>query len=146
MDNEQTERKQDFVYSKRLKAGKKRTYFIDIRTTKNNDYFLVLTESRKRFNEDGYERHKICLYREDVNKFVKELNEAVNYLKTELLPDYDFDAFDREQLEAERSKEAGTFVSKDKENLQEAEQQPPLNATEEQHSEAETPLEEADKW
>ena len=142
MDNEQNERKQDFVYSKRLKAGKKRTYFIDIRTTKNNDYFLVLTESRKRFNEDGYERHKICLYREDVNKFVKELNEAVNYLKTELLPDYDFDAFDHEQLEGEflSSNGNGVLVAKEKEQ----EKKQPFNATE--PSDATISSEEVDKW
>jgi len=141
VDNEQNG-KQDFVYSKRLKAGKKRTYFIDIRTTKNNDYFLVLTESRKRFNEEGYERHKICLYREDVNKFVKELNDAVHYMKTELLPDYDFDAFDHEQYEAEYQPDKnGAFVPKEKE--QEAEQQP-LNTTE--HSDTKASAEEVDKW
>lgn len=141
MDYEQNEHRQDFVYSKRLKAGKKRTYFIDIRTTKNNDYFLVLTESRKRFNEDGYERHKICLYREDVNKFVKELNEAVNYMKTELLPDYDFDAFDREQFEQEYQPDNGNgaFVPKEKE----PEVEQPLSP---EHPDAKISSEEVDKW
>lgn len=88
----------DSVYSKRIKAGKRRTYFFDVRSTRGNDYFLTITESRKRFNEDGYDRHKIFLYKEDFNKFVKGLNEAVDYVKTELMPDFDFDAFNHDEL------------------------------------------------
>ena len=84
------------MYSKRLRAGKRRTYFFDIRTTKGNDYYLTITESRKRFNDDGYDRHKIFLYKEDFNKFIKALNEAVDHVKTELMPDFDFDAFNHE--------------------------------------------------
>ncbi len=84
------------VYSKRIRAGKRRTYFFDVRATRGNDYFLTITESRKRFNEDGYDRHKIFLYKEDFNKFIKALGEAVDYVKTELMPDFDFDAFNHE--------------------------------------------------
>ena len=57
----------DSVYSKRIRAGKRRTYFFDVRTTRGNDYYLTITESRKRFNDDGYDRHKIFLYKEDFN-------------------------------------------------------------------------------
>lgn len=87
------------VYSKRIRAGKRRTYFFDVRATRGNDYFLTITESRKRFNEEGYDRHKIFLYKEDFNKFVKALGEAVDYVKTELMPDFDFDAFNHEYTE-----------------------------------------------
>ncbi len=84
------------VYSKRIRAGKRRTYFFDVRATRGNDYYLTITESRKRFNDDGYDRHKVFLYKEDFNKFIKGLNEAVNYVKTELMPDFDFDAFNHD--------------------------------------------------
>ena len=79
-------------FSKKLKAGKRRTYFFDVRSTKQGDFFLTITESKKRFEGDGYDSHKIFLYKEDFKKFVEALNESVNYIKTELLPDYDYDA------------------------------------------------------
>jgi hypothetical protein len=91
----------DSIYSKRIRAGKRRTYFFDVRATRGNDYYLTITESRKKFNADGYDRHKIFLYKEDFNKFIKALNEAVDYVKTELMPDFDFDAYNHDQVEAE---------------------------------------------
>lgn len=89
------------VYSKRIRAGKRRTYFFDVRATRGNDYYLTITESRKRFNDNGYDRHKIFLYKEDFNKFIKALTEAVDYVKTDLMPDFDFDAFNHEYDEVE---------------------------------------------
>jgi len=80
------------VYSKKVRAGKRRTYFFDVRTTKGNDYYLTITESKKRFNEETYDRHKIFIYKEDFMKFIQALEETVDHIKTELLPDYDFDA------------------------------------------------------
>lgn len=85
------------VYSKRIRAGKRRTYFFDVRATRGNDYYITITESRKKFNEDGYDRHKIFLYKEDFNKFLKALTEAVDYVKTDLMPDFDFDAYNHDQ-------------------------------------------------
>lgn len=96
MAYENNEKKMDSVYSKRIKAGKRRTYFFDVRETRGNDYYLTITESRKRFDSEGYDRHKIFVYKEDFNKFVKGLNEAVDYVKTELMPDFDFDAFNHD--------------------------------------------------
>lgn len=93
---ENNDRRMDSVYSKRIRAGKRRTYFFDVRTTKGNDYYLTITESRKRFNDDGYDRHKVFLYKEDFNKFLKALTEAVDHVKTELMPDFDFDAFNHD--------------------------------------------------
>src|SRR5213595_1208386 len=89
------------IYSKRIRAGKRRTYFFDVKATRANDYYLTITESRKRFNEDGYDRHKIFLYKEDFNKFIKALGEAVDYVKTELMPDFDFDAFNHFEVHDE---------------------------------------------
>ena len=94
--NDNNERKQESVYSKRIKAGKRRTYFFDVRETRGSDFYLTITESRKRFDSDGYDRHKIFVYKEDFNKFIKGLNEAVDYVKTDLMPDFDFDAFNHD--------------------------------------------------
>ncbi|WP_026770086.1 DUF3276 family protein [Asinibacterium sp. OR53] len=101
MSYENNEKKMESVYSTRIRAGKRRTYFFDVRATRGNDYFLTITESRKRFDNNGYDRHKIFLYKEDFNKFIKALNEAVDYVKTELMPDFDFDAFNHEYNDAE---------------------------------------------
>ena len=100
MDND-NQRKFESVFSKKVRAGKRRTYFFDVRQTKGDDYYLTLTESTKRFNGDGYERHKIFLYKEDFNRFQGGLNEAIDYVKTELMPDYDYEEFDRRQEEWE---------------------------------------------
>ncbi|NDC78655.1 MAG: DUF3276 family protein [Chitinophagia bacterium] len=97
MSYDSNDKRNDSVYSKRIRAGKRRTYFFDVRATRgNDDYFLTITESRKRFDDNGYDRHKIFLYKEDFNKFSKALNEAVDHVKTELMPDFDFDAFSHE--------------------------------------------------
>ena len=96
MAYENNDKKMDSVYSIRVKAGKRRTYFFDVRSTRGSDYYITITESRKRFDSDGYDRHKIFLYKEDFNKFLKGLNETVNHVKTELMPDFDFDAFNHD--------------------------------------------------
>ena len=97
MAYDNNEKKMESIYSKRIRAGKRRTYFFDVRATRGNDYYLTITESRKRFNDNGYDRHKIFLYKEDFNKFIKALNEAVDYVKTDLMPDFDFDAFNHDE-------------------------------------------------
>jgi Protein of unknown function (DUF3276) len=94
---ENNDKRMESVYSKRIRAGKRRTYFFDVRATRGNDYYLTITESRKKFEGEGYDRHKIFLYKEDFNKFVKALGEAVDYVKTDLMPDFDFDAFNHDQ-------------------------------------------------
>jgi hypothetical protein len=99
------DKKMESIYSKRIRAGKRRTYFFDVRATRGNDYYLTITESRKRFNDDGYDRHKVFLYKEDFNKFIKALNEAVDYVKTELMPDFDFDAYNHDEVATENEAE-----------------------------------------
>jgi hypothetical protein len=85
----------DEIYSAKVKAGK-RTYFFDVKSTRSNDYYLTITESKKRFKEDGftYEKHKIFLYKEDFNKFLEALTNTVNHVKHELMPNVDFSQFD----------------------------------------------------
>jgi hypothetical protein len=104
---ENNDQKIESVYSKRIRAGKRRTYFFDVRATRSNDYFLTITESRKRFNDNGYDRHKIFLYKEDFNKFIKALTEAVDYVKTDLMPDFDFDAFNHDNYDENGFSENG---------------------------------------
>lgn len=100
MDNERQSRKFESVYSKKVRAGKRRTYFFDVRRTKGEDYYLTLTESSRRM-DGGYERHKIFLYKEDFNRFIESLEETINHIKTELMPQYDYDEFARRQDEYE---------------------------------------------
>lgn len=97
MAYENNEKKMESIYSKRIRAGKRRTYFFDVRATRGNDYYLTITESRKRFDDNGYDRHKIFVYKEDFNKFIKALGETVDYVKTDLMPDFDFDAFNHDE-------------------------------------------------
>jgi hypothetical protein len=76
-----TEREE--IFSKAVRAGK-RTYFFDVKATRRNDYYLTLTESKKRFNRDGrfyFEKHKIFLYKEDFDKFWEGLSEAIEFIK-----------------------------------------------------------------
>lgn len=105
MAYENNEKRQESVYSKRIRAGKRRTYFFDVRATRGNDYYITITESRKKFNEDGYDRHKVFLYKEDFNKFLKALSEAVDYVKTDLMPDFDFDAFNHDTDDQQQDNE-----------------------------------------
>lgn len=107
MAYENNDKKQESIYSKRIRAGKRRTYFFDVRATRGNDYYLTITESRKRFDDNGYDRHKIFLYKEDFNKFIKALGEALDYVKTELMPDFDFDAFNHDETVEEMNAENG---------------------------------------
>lgn len=106
-NNNQQERNNDSIFSKRLKAGKRRTYFFDVKTTRGNDYFLTITESKKRFNDNGYDRHKVFLYKEDFNKFLNALTETINYVKTELMPDFDFDAYNHDYSESREDEQDG---------------------------------------
>lgn len=144
MAYENNDKKADTIYSKRIRAGKRRTYFFDVRSTRGNDYYLTITESRKRFTGEGYDRHKIFLYKEDFNKFIKGLNEAVDYVKTELMPDFDFDAFSHEddgtggEADSDYSTPAQSFASAPETS------EPSSDATSEESGASST--EEVDKW
>ena len=72
------------VFSKSVRAGK-RTYFFDVKSTKSNDYYLTITESKRRFNNENgkffFEKHKLFLYKEDFEKFTAGLTESVDKIK-----------------------------------------------------------------
>jgi len=98
------DRNTEDVYSKPVRAGK-RTYFFDVKSTKgNNDYYLTITESKRRTERDGsfvYDKHKIFLYKEDFEKFSEGLEEAVHYIMHNLLHDQPIRQYpSREEREA----------------------------------------------
>lgn len=93
------------IFSKKIRAGK-RTYFFDVKSTRGKDYFITITESKKSFEDGNFVKHKIFLYKEDFNKFVEALNETVNYIKTDLMPDYNFDEFKHDSFETVEPREA----------------------------------------
>jgi hypothetical protein len=132
------------VYSKRIRAGKRRTYFFDVRATRSNDYYLTITESRKKFDQDGYDRHKIFLYKEDFNKFLKALTEAVDYVKTDLMPDFDFDAYNHDN-DGENNNHSGGYVENGVVDEVEEDVQEPVRHTPAPGTPTATG-EEVDKW
>ncbi|MFO8002498.1 MAG: DUF3276 family protein [Marinilabilia sp.] len=82
-DKKRTDR--DDIFSKAVRAGK-RTYFFDVKATRKNDYYLTITESKKRFEEDGrfrFEKHKLFLYKEDFEKFADGLKDAIDFIQAE---------------------------------------------------------------
>ena len=156
MAYDNNEKKMESVYSKRIRAGKRRTYFFDVRETRGSDYYLTITESRKRFDSEGYDRHKIFLYKEDFNKFIRGLIEAVEYVKTDLMPDFDFDAFNHDtpyEGEEGKANEEAAFVQSEAviSPVEETYSELPPVATVLQTEEDKKPLdngshEEVDKW
>lgn len=96
-EKEQMATEREEIYSQIVKAGK-RTYFFDVKTTRSNDYYLTITESKRKFKDEGYsyEKHKIFLYKEDFNKFASALGLTIDHIKTELMPEFDFTQFDRD--------------------------------------------------
>ncbi len=78
MENKEGYHDQEEIYSNVVRAGK-RTYFFDVRSTRNEDYYLTITESKKKFADDGtfeYRKHKIFLYKEDFEKFGSALSDS----------------------------------------------------------------------
>lgn len=101
-DDSQRDERED-VYSKVVRAGK-RTYFFDVKSTKGNDFYLTITESKKRAGRDGkffFEKHKIFLYKEDFEKFEEGLTEVVNFIKEKQGDSYSFDRVDDVNSDAE---------------------------------------------
>ena len=100
MDDNNENRREE-IYSERVLAGK-RTYFFDVKATRSNDYYLTITESKRRLKdyEFVFEKHKIFLYKEDFHKFIKALNTSIDHVKNELMPEVDFDKIERDDEES----------------------------------------------
>lgn len=122
MDKEQegSKRRTDDIFSKSLRAGN-RTYFFDVKSTKSDDFYLTITESKRRFNNDNgkffYEKHKLFLYPEDFQSFTEFLNETLKKIEDlsdgkEIIP--------RSELDLEREKnKASEETSKENDSKEE---------------------------
>ncbi len=102
MEGQEKPKHREDIFSKAVRAGK-RTYFFDVKATRNDQYYLTITESKRRFqNEQGkffYEKHKIFLYREDFEKFVKGLDVAIRFIETGESPEEDLAPVDNQSPE-----------------------------------------------
>ena len=133
-NNERFPKKIESVYAKTLRAGKRRTYFFDVRATKSGEYFLTISESIRRSDTvNEWDRHKIFVYKEDFNRFVNTINEAVALIKTDLMPHYDYDEFTRRQEEYEAALAEERTVRAQERNTHPAQRNytPPSNSDEE---------------
>ena len=98
---------QEEIFSRAVRAGK-RTYFFDVKSTRRNDYYLTITESKKRYHKDGrffYEKHKVFLYKEDFEKFINGLTEATDFVQNN-----QSEHIEEESLEAKENTQAYTDV------------------------------------
>ena len=106
------------IHSKVIRAGK-RTYFFDVKSTRNDEYYLTITESKKRFGENGkfsYEKHKIFLYREDFTKFIESLQEVVDFIHDKQPEELNEEV--EPKVEAEEIAEEETVLEKDYTNVE----------------------------
>jgi hypothetical protein len=89
MDGQDSNRRED-IFSKPVRAGK-RTYFFDVKATRGGDFYLTITESKRRIDDNGkfhYDKHKLFLYKEDFEKFSEGFQEALDFIKNEKGEDY----------------------------------------------------------
>lgn len=107
---------QEGYFSRKLRAGKKRSYFFDVRATKQGDYFITITESKRRHDKPGYDSHKIYLYKEDFKAFKENFEETLNHIKTELNPEFDYDNYDRSVYVSQNGGEDDEHDDKPKHN------------------------------
>ena len=88
-ETENNDRGRGEIFSRAIRAGK-RTYFFDVKSTVSNEYYITITESKRRFsNEQGkffYEKHKLFLYKEDFEKFSNGLEDVIEFIKTGKIP------------------------------------------------------------
>ncbi|MEI7661255.1 MAG: DUF3276 family protein [Bacteroidota bacterium] len=89
-ENENKDREREEIFSRPVRAGK-RTYFFDVKATVGEEYYITITESKRRFNnEQGkffYEKHKLFLYKEDFDKFANGLSDVIEFIRTGKAPD-----------------------------------------------------------
>ena len=103
----------DDVFSREVRAGK-RKYFFDVKTTRGNDLFMTITESKRSgFSDSGqasYEKHKIFLYKEDFDKFIEGLEDTINHIR-QLQDTGDFRESEFETTENEHSESTSEDVA-----------------------------------
>lgn len=103
--SENDSRFREEIYSKAVRAGK-RTYFFDVKSTRRDEFYLTITESKKRFEQDGnfhFEKHKIFLYKEDFEKFIEGLQEVITFIDQNQIQE-NFDRTDYEEYHESEEK------------------------------------------
>lgn len=100
MDGQDMSRRED-IFSKPVRAGK-RTYFFDVKSTRGNDFYITITESKRRIDDGGkfhYDKHKLFLYKEDFMKFAEGLQETIDYIKGQKGEDYGSEEYTEDDVE-----------------------------------------------
>ena len=124
-DEMSNENSREEIHSSIVRAGK-RTYFFDVKATRRNDYYITITESKKRFGRDGkffYEKHKLFLYKEDFEKFADSLNEVIEFIReanpqlTEPEENAEYQSDNQEEKEVAVAAESKDFTNVDFEDL-----------------------------
>jgi len=124
-DEMANENPREEIHSSIVRAGK-RTYFFDVKATRRNDYYITITESKKRFGKDGkffYEKHKLFLYKEDFDKFADSLNEVIEFIReanpqmTEPEEKAEYQSDDKAEKEVAVAAESKDFTNVDFEDL-----------------------------
>lgn len=94
MEENEKRGSRDELFSKAVKAGK-RTYFFDVKATRNGEKYITITESKRRFSEEQdrffYEKHKLFLYKEDFEKFLTAISQSMKFVETGEYPEGYFD-------------------------------------------------------
>ena len=122
INNEKDDRNGKEVYTKVVRAGK-RTYFFDVKATRKDDYYLTITESKKRLGKEGkvfYEKHKIFLYKEDFEKFADGLKDVVDFIgneKPETVAPFRDEEVKKTETPANETIAAGEFTNVDFDDL-----------------------------
>ena len=106
------------VFTKKVKAERRRNYFFDVRQTKGEDYYISITESTKKFGQEGVEKHKVFIYKEDFLRFAAGLQEAIDEVRFKLLPDFDYEAFARRDEEWENEQAHKNQESPEEKNME----------------------------
>jgi hypothetical protein len=99
------------IYSKVMRAGK-RTYFFDVKSTRNDEYYLTITESKKKYSDNGkfhYEKHKVFLYQEDFEKFTENLEDVIRFIH-ENQPETEKQESEPEEVAVESNGESKDFT------------------------------------
>lgn len=115
-DNKEKSYSNEELFSKAVRAGK-RTYFFDVKATRSGENYLTITESKKRFDQQTgkffYEKHKLFLYQEDFDKFLKAVNQSFEYIRTGEVPQ----SYIQEMEEEEQRKKEREFTDVNFEDL-----------------------------
>jgi len=121
MEGQEKPKHREDIFSKAVRAGK-RTYFFDVKATRNDQYYLTITESKRRFqNEQGkffYEKHKIFLYKEDFEKFVKGLDAAIRFIETGEIPEDEMATVEDQATEDSKTEVDLSFDDLGKDDIQ----------------------------